>query len=90
MKTSFLLTLVGLASFILLCCTSCAPVTEESKLRQARKQGLDRLMVEECGRFVIVPSKGLAVDTALIDHATRWKQSVYKLNSDSTRYIMCK
>ncbi len=67
--------------------TSCAPNTQENR---DRNMGIDRLMIEECGRFAIIPSKGLAIDTALIKHPVRWRYSVWKLNSDSTRYVMCK
>lgn len=72
--------------------TSCGSSRSETKNRMEllQTEGLDRLMVEECGKYKIVPSKGIAVDTALMDHPIRWKFSVYKLNADSTRYVMCK
>ena len=72
--------------FITLVMSSCNPTPTQ----QEEVKGLDRLMVEECGLFLIVPSKGMAVDTSIMAHPTKWKLAYWKLNSDSTRYIMCK
>tara|TARA_R110002126_G_scaffold1738_3_gene10426 strand:- start:3085 stop:3381 length:297 start_codon:yes stop_codon:yes gene_type:complete len=98
MKKLALLLLTGIALTVMF--TSCAPDTEESRERLAITSlspsnylyttGLNRIIVEESGQFLIVPSKGMAVDTAKMAHPVAWKFAYYKLNSDSTRYIMCR
>ena len=76
--------------FITLLMSSCSSQASKQRALEAAYPGLDRLMVEECGKFLIVPSKGMAVDTSIMAHPTKWKLAYYKLNEDSSRYLICK
>lgn len=72
--------------------TSCSTPgeTRNKGIESLKTEGLDRLMVEECGHYKIIPSKGMAIDTSIMAHKYKWRYAFFKLNSDSTRYIMCK
>jgi hypothetical protein len=82
---------LGVIAIALTSCNGRAEYYEaqNKRLNSLQTEGLDRLMVEECGMYEIIKSKGIAIDTSISTHPTRWKQAYYKLNADSTRYVMC-
>lgn len=77
---------IGMSLIVAFAMTSCS--TSPSTINE--QPGLDRLMVEECGMFKIIPSKGMAIDTSRMAHPVKWRYAYFKLNADSTRYVMCK
>ncbi len=58
------------------------------RLHNLRTEGLPRLMVEECGLFEI-RDNGVAVDTSVGRiNRLNFRNVVYQLNADSTRYLL--
>ena len=85
----FFFVIAFIVAFSVTSCTS-GSSARANRIEMLQTEGLDRLMVEECGMYKIVPSKCMAVDTSIMAHPIRWRHAFYKLNADSTRYVMCK
>ena len=85
----FLLVILAIVVFAATSCESSSS-KRRSQVETLQTEGLDRLMVEECGMYEIVPEKGMAIDTTIKPNRLNRHLRVYKLNQDSTRYVLCK
>lgn len=85
----YLLMMIAIIVFSITSCSS-GSSTRESYLHKLQTEGLDRLMVEECGDFLIDYDKHVAIDTTLKKNRLNRHLRIYKLNADSTRYVLCK
>jgi len=88
-----LLYVMTVALIVAFAMTSCGPTQRQeqlSRVENLQTEGLDRLMVEECGMFEVDYEKHIAIDTSI--HLNKYTRHlrVYKLNADSTRYVLCK
>jgi hypothetical protein len=84
-----------IAAIVVFAMCSCNGANRAREMRAAQlhslqTEGLDRLMVEECGMFEVDYDKHIAIDTTIKLNKYNRHLRVYKLNADSTRYVLCK
>lgn len=79
-------------SIVAFAATSCSSGSSkrEAYIHNLQTEGLDRLMVEECGDFLVDYDKHVAIDTTIKKNRMNRHLRIYKLNADSTRYVLCK